>query len=98
MALITVSERCDAPHSKKPGGVVYLLPDKTAASMQTTIKPALFNSAAMYADTSRVQAFIAWVFTGLILLTGLNFAREVVAALLLKMHELFIQKNIAHLV
>jgi hypothetical protein len=61
--------------------------------MQTTIRPTFFNTAAMYSDKLNYTAFAAWLFTAMVVLFGIRYARESIAALLLKLYELIIQKN-----
>jgi hypothetical protein len=60
-------------------------------AMQTTIKPLLFEP--LYNGRQNIATIAAWLFTLLVLAFGFRYALESIAALLLKLYQLFIQKN-----
>lgn len=65
--------------------------------MSTIINPALLNDFTLYADKENLRAFLVTFITGLIVLAGFRFAREAVTALLMKLYNVFIQRNAAGL-
>jgi hypothetical protein len=65
--------------------------------MQTILKPSWLTSTTLYADKGNLQAFTAWLITTLIFLVGFRLAREAASAVLMKLHEVLIQKNAAGL-
>ena len=50
-------------------------------------------SATEFADVSKVGAFAAWLITVLFIATGFQRIKEVIAFVLMKLYEFFIQKN-----
>ena len=60
--------------------------------MQITVKHPLADNAPFYAKKLKYKVFVTWLFTVLVVLAGFKYASEAVSALLMKLHELFIQK------
>ena len=52
-----------------------------------------FISATEFVNVSKVGAFAAWVITILLVATGFQRIKEVIAFVLMKLYEFFIQKN-----
>ena len=46
-----------------------------------------------FVDLSRLAAFAAWMITAMLVVTGFQRIKEIVAFILLKLYEFFIQKN-----
>jgi hypothetical protein len=47
----------------------------------------------LYADKIKFTAFAVWLITALLVIAGLNRLKEILAWLLIKMYEFFIQRN-----
>jgi hypothetical protein len=62
--------------------------------MQATNPHSIISNLFSYESKLNFQALATWILTILVVLIGFRFAREAFAALLLKLHELFIQRNL----
>jgi hypothetical protein len=51
------------------------------------------TSSAEFANNLRVSVFAGWLITGLLVITGFQRIKEIIAFVLLKLYEFFIQKN-----
>ena len=65
--------------------------------MPILFKPAFLSGLMLNADKENIRAVAVTLITGLIVVAGFRFAREVIAALLMKLYNVFIQKNAAGL-
>lgn len=65
--------------------------------MQTAIKPFILTNASLHDGKLNYHTFAAWLFTTLVVLVCFKYGREGISALLMKLHELFIQKNALNL-